>query len=175
MPLSDIKGFSSVSKLNATMLILGSMPGKVSLENQQYYAHPRNSFWPILARLFAFDLSANYSRRLAYLTQSQVALWDVLQACRRSSSLDADISVDSIQTNDFLSFLERHSSIRHIYFNGAKAEQLFRRYVLPSLTTKMQTIPCLRLPSTSPAYAAMNFEKKLIAWQAIINNRAMLS
>ena len=46
------------------ILILGSMPGIASLDAQQYYAHPRNQFWPIMGRICVADVELPYPQRL---------------------------------------------------------------------------------------------------------------
>jgi TDG/mug DNA glycosylase family protein len=154
------EGFPPVVGENARILILGSLPGRRSLADQEYYAHPQNAFWPIMAQVF--DISGNYVERCAGLTGHGVALWDVLQASVRPGSLDADISLDTAAANDFAAFLQRYSSIEKILFNGKKAEQLFQRLVAEKVSRQL----CLTgLPSTSPAYAAMPFRGKLTAWQ----------
>jgi hypoxanthine-DNA glycosylase len=149
---------------NPKLLILGSMPGVASLQAQQYYAHPRNAFWPIMAELFELNSSAPYPQRCEQLTASGIAVWDVLKACHRPGSLDQHIDPETIEANDFLSFLATHSTITAIFFNGGKAEQMFRRYVLPQLE---QPLVMHKLPSTSPAHAALNCEQKLKAWQQL--------
>ncbi|MFC3336947.1 DNA-deoxyinosine glycosylase [Paracandidimonas soli] len=149
------------------ILVLGSMPGVRSLERQQYYAHPRNAFWPVMAEVFGFDAALPYEARLAQLAAHGVALWDVLAQCRRPGSLDAAIERDSIVCNDFSAFLARHGGIRRICFNGATAEQLFRRHALPGLAER-QLPELVRLPSTSPAHAGMVFEEKLRQWRAAL-------
>ena len=150
------------------MLILGSMPGKISLARQQYYAHPRNAFWPIMSALFGFDADENYGERQARLMTAGVAVWDVLQSCFRESSLDSDIDTESSVPNKLEDFLDAHSLITRICFNGAKAAQLFRRHVQPHLAIGNRPVEYLLLPSTSPAHAGMNFETKLQAWRAIV-------
>lgn len=146
------------------VLVLGSMPGVASLQAQQYYAHPRNTFWPIMAALFAFDIDAPYVTRCQHLTAAGIAVWDVLKACHRPGSLDQHIDTDTIEANDFNAFLSHTPSIQIIFFNGGKAEQVFRRSVLSDLAAA----PLLeKLPSTSPAHAAMSFEQKLNAWQLL--------
>lgn len=160
-----LNGLAAVASPEATVLILGSMPGAVSLAQQQYYAHPRNLFWPIMAQLCQFDASAAYGEKLQQLTASGIALWDVIDSCQRQGSLDSAIRDE--QVNDFATFLAEHRNIRAIGFNGAKAWHSYKRYVLPT-----QSIPAhialLQLPSTSPAHAAVSFEQKLAQWQQLM-------
>jgi len=149
------------------VLILGSMPGKASLAANQYYAHPRNAFWKITSALLDFDPDAPYSKRLESLIRHRVALWDVLQACTRESSLDSDIVESSIVPNRFQEFFDSHRDIAAILFNGARAEQMYRRHVLPEIGEASRSLYSARLPSTSPAHASVSFAQKLDAWRAV--------
>ncbi len=160
-----IHSFPPIARTGARLLILGSMPGKVSLRERQYYAHPQNAFWRIAGEVFGFDAQAAYRTRAASLAASGVALWDVLKSCTRASSLDSDIVGSSIVPNDIGGFLARHPRVRRICFNGAKAEELYVRHVRPLLPDRPD-ISYLRLPSTSPAHASIPFSKKLRAWRA---------
>ena len=143
------------------------MPGRASLQAQQYYAHPRNAFWPIMAAIYGFDKGLSYAARCAQLIDREVALWDVLKTCTRASSMDSDIDPNSIVPNDLPALLAKHRSIAHLFFNGAMAEASFRRHVLPALSQDLAAIPRTRLPSTSPANASYSFDRKLAHWQAI--------
>lgn len=158
-------GFPPVVGAAPTVLILGSMPGQRSLQAQQYYAHPRNAFWPIMQAVFGIDTASGYGTRVNALAQAGVALWDVLGACERPGSLDADIDADTAITNDFAGFFANHAGIERVLFNGGAAERYYLRRVLPALANERQALPRLRLPSTSPAYAAMRFEQKLAHWR----------
>lgn len=144
------------------------MPGKKSLEAQQYYAHPRNAFWPIIGELFGIDPQTSYIERLQQLANCGVVLWDVLESCVRAGSLDADIEIESIVPNDIPALLERHPTIRRIGFNGATAAKLFRKHIEPELSIKNIAIDCVQLPSTSPAHAGMSFAAKLDTWRQIL-------
>ena len=151
------------------VLILGSLPGAASLAANEYYAHPRNAFWPIMAALLGFDVNADYAQRVAALKAARIALWDVLHSCTRPGSLDADIVPDSLVANDLPAFLQQHPAIQRVFFNGAKAEACFRKHIAPSLAAP--ALQCMRLPSTSPAHAALSFERKLAAWRVILAER----
>lgn len=159
-----VQGFAPLAASGAHTVVLGSMPGVASLRQQQYYAHPRNAFWPIAASICGFDAQASYHARSAALTASGIALWDVLQACIRPGSLDAAIDTRSIVPNDFDAFFRANPAIVRVCFNGGKAAALFRRHVLPSLSPARE-LQYFDLPSTSPAHAAMSQQEKLAVWQ----------
>ncbi|MBL8420424.1 MAG: DNA-deoxyinosine glycosylase [Dechloromonas sp.] len=154
-----------IAASDARILILGSMPGRVSLAVGQYYAHPRNAFWPIMRCLLGLDASRDYPALVDALKVAGIAVWDVLDSCHRPGSLDSAIADDSLVANDLGGFLVAHAQIRHVFFNGAKAESCFRRHI--KLTMAEPRIGFARLPSTSPAHAGMPFEKKLEAWRAV--------
>lgn len=145
------------------------MPGRASLQAGEYYAHPHNAFWRIMGALFGTPADAPYAERVAALIDHRVALWDVIATCSRRGSLDAHIDPASIVVNDFAAFLGRHANIQVVYFNGATAERLYRRHVLPGLSTGTRALPGMRLPSTSPAHAARSYAAKLAAWHAVLD------
>ncbi|UJP05549.1 MAG: DNA-deoxyinosine glycosylase [Nitrosomonas sp.] len=162
-----IHGFPPVVGSHASILILGSMPGEASLAANQYYAHPRNAFWPIMAPLLQIAPNTVYSARIEALKASRIALWDVLKSCERTGSLDTRIEPNTQTINDFRSFFAECRCISHIFFNGNKAENCFRRYVLPGVNCEFATL--VRLPSTSPANARLLFEQKCEIWHESIH------
>jgi len=162
--LPSIRGFAPIARVDARVLVLGSMPGVASLRAQQYYGHPRNAFWPIMATVFGFDADTPYAQRVAALMDHKVAVWDVLAACQREGSLDADIDAQSIEVNDFALFVRTHPGLQRLCFNGATAHTVFRRRVVPQLPARLpfELVP---LPSTSPAHAGMPMAEKLRRWR----------
>jgi hypoxanthine-DNA glycosylase len=152
--------FSPISHPNATVLILGTMPGAQSLALQQYYGHPRNAFWKIIFLVLETPFAADYEQRKNILIENRIALWDVLEACVREGSLDS--AIEEEVPNDFDSFLKAHPNIQYIFFNGQKAAKYFKHYVAVG-----DGYTLLTLPSTSPAHAGMSFETKLLEWESI--------
>lgn len=163
-----IYSFPPIAAPSARTLILGSMPGDASLRASQYYAHPRNLFWPILGELIGAHPTLPYAERLRCLETAGIALWDVLLCCEREGSLDTRIDASTIVPNDFAGFLAAHPHITRIFFNGAMAETSFRRHVLKSLAPR--PLAYQRLPSTSPANAAISFARRLDAWRSILSD-----
>jgi TDG/mug DNA glycosylase family protein len=164
--MTRIHSFAPIAESDAQVLVLGSMPGKASLQASEYYAHPRNAFWKIIEHMFGLDPGARYTERLEILTANRIALWDVLKTCTRESSLDSDIVESSIIPNDFKNFFASHPGVNRVFFNGAMAEKSFRKHVLPTLG-EMSRLSCVRLPSTSPANASSTLETKIAAWKCI--------
>lgn len=163
---SFIENFPPVFDERARILILGSMPGRASLEADQYYAHPRNHFWPLMDALLAIPKERAYEDRLIALKAKKVALWDSAWRCRRHAS--ADSTMEEIRASDFAMLFERAPEIRAVFFNGRKSEEIFRRYALPTIPVTLASLPMCYLPSTSPANAGMTFEEKREQWSRIL-------
>ncbi|MEA9415444.1 DNA-deoxyinosine glycosylase [Flavobacterium sp. PL02] len=153
--------FDPISSPNASVLILGTMPGIKSLELGQYYGHKQNNFWKILFTVFNEDFTDVYEAKKEILIKNNIALWDVLKYCDRVGSLDSTIKNEI--TNDFDTFLKQHPDIKTILFNGQKAAAFFKKYIKVSDDYKLIT-----LPSTSPANAGKSFDSKLNEWKIIL-------
>ena len=149
------------------ILILGSMPGRRSLSEQQYYAHPQNAFWWIMSQVYEIPESISYVERTTRLNEAGVAVWDVLHDCERPGSLDSDIVRQSEQANDFAEFFRRYPSINRVAFNGQAAEKIFKRHCKAVIADHQEIIWTV-LPSTSPAHASMNREQKLAIWRGVL-------
>ncbi|MBI1731599.1 MAG: DNA-deoxyinosine glycosylase [Gammaproteobacteria bacterium] len=164
--MARIQSFAPIAGAAAHTLILGSMPSRASLQENRYYAHPRNAFWPILRELLNVGKDASYASGVRAMRAAGIALWDVIHACARKGSLDSLILPGSVTINDFTSFFRSHRRIARVFFNGGTAELLFRRHVLHRLDYPPSQL--IRLPSTSPANAVLSLDRKLEAWRQIV-------
>ena len=152
-------GLPPIIDASARTLILGNIPSVISLAAQQYYANPRNAFWPLTGEIFGFAADDPYNARTASLRDRGIALWDVLRSCRRVGSLDSAVEADSMVANDFGALFGEHPNITEVFFNGAAAEKNFRRLVSTDHPLRYR-----RLPSTSPANT-VQYMHKLAAWR----------
>lgn len=153
--------FPPIADEKTEILILGSLPGEMSLELQQYYAHPRNRFWKVIAKITNSEIPENYEQKLSFLQQNRIGVWDVVQTAKRVGSLDTNI-LNEIP-NDLESFINNHPSLKVIAFNGAKSRALFDKYFV-----RQSKLKYLALPSTSPANASFTFEKLCENWRKIL-------
>lgn len=138
-----VHSMEPVIEKNAKILILGSMPGSLSLQKQQYYAHPQNRFWPILFTLFGEAFTEDYKKRIALVKNNGIALWDTIASCEREGSLDKNIHNET--PNDITGLIREHPSIRQIFCNGQKSFAVYHRHF-----SKTISVPAAALPSTSP-------------------------
>lgn len=151
--------FAPLVRPDSRILILGSYPSPLSFESGFYYGHPRNRFWPVIAELLGQPVPHSVDEKKALLIENHIALWDVLDSCEIKGASDASIRNPVINQ---IGPLVADSKIQAVFFNGAKAAQLFARYCPPL------EIPSFRMPSTSPANAAWNFERLKKEWAAIL-------
>ena len=161
------ESFPPIVTERARVLILGSLPGVRSLEEQQYYAQPQNAFWKIMGELFDAGPELPYAIRTERLTASGIGLWDVIASAERPGSLDSSIVSATVVVNDFAELLTRCREIELVCFNGVKAADLFERRARPALENDFGHLKYECLPSTSPANAAMRFREKLARWSIV--------
>jgi double-stranded uracil-DNA glycosylase len=153
-------GLPPVLAADTRVLVLGSFPSEASLAAAQYYAHPRNHFWPLLAAVLDEPLpELPYRARLACLHRHRVGLWDVIVACRRRGSLDA--AIRDAQQGEIARVQRSAPELKLVAFNGKTAAEAEPQWRAAGYDT-------LALPSSSPAYT-IAFAEKLAAWQAIGN------
>ncbi|MGZ8289635.1 MAG: DNA-deoxyinosine glycosylase [Telluria sp.] len=158
--IATLEGLAPVIDEHVRILILGSFPGAASLAAQQYYAHPRNTLWPILSALTGEELVAlPYAERLPRLLAHRIGLWDVLGACERKGSLDSNIRNPA--ANDFARLREVCPVLEVVGFNGKASGKFAPQFAQAGYRT-------LVLPSTSPAHAALPFEAKLFSWNKLL-------
>ena len=156
------RSFPPVVDARVCVLVLGTLPGEESLRRGEYYAHPRNLFWPIIFALFDEQPALNYEERLAYLTARRIAVWDVCEVGERQRSADTTIRLERPNAIDRL--LDQHPLIRAVAFNGTTAQRLYDRHF-----PRRAVLTYLALPSTSPAHATIDFSAKLARWSALRN------
>lgn len=157
------KGLNPIIEKGAKILILGSLPGDQSILNQKYYDNKNNHFWKLLSFVFEkrFIEFENYDEKIKFLKRHNIALWDVIKCANRDGSLDSNISNE--EYNDLKTFLETFH-IKHIYVNGRKAEDCFKKYL------KMNNLDLnyKYLPSSSSLNAKYSLNEKAKEWQRII-------
>jgi TDG/mug DNA glycosylase family protein len=151
---------------NPRIMILGSMPGIISINAAQYYANPRNVFWIVLADLFGIDIDCSYESKVQQMQQLPMIVWDTLKACHREGSLDSKILNTDIEANDIAALLNRYPTVQAIAFNGGASAKYFDRLVKPQLANEL-SVELLKMPSTSPANAGMKREQKLELWRRL--------
>lgn len=151
-------GLEPIVHANTLLVILGSFPGKASLDAQEYYALKRNNFWPIVGDLLGYaDLKEyDYHKKLYVLKKHRVGLWDVYASCCRVGSLDVNISAGEV--NDLGLLTQQAPGLRVIAHNGA-ASAKFKK-----ITSELG-VEVMQLPSTSPANASWSYERKYAVWR----------
>jgi hypoxanthine-DNA glycosylase len=153
--------FPPVTRPDTRLLVLGSLPGAISLAQQRYYAHPPNLFWRLMSAVTGRDLvPLAYEARLEALLDARVGLWDTVAAATRDGSLDSAIRLH--EASDLAALVATLPGLKAIGFNGAKSAAIGRRQL-----GEASGLALIDLPSSSPAYATLGFEKKREAWLAL--------
>jgi hypoxanthine-DNA glycosylase len=154
--------FPPVVDRSTRVLVLGSLPGEISLVHNQYYAHKQNRFWALVGDVIERDLvGLEYAERLRVLLEHRIGLWDVVAEARRTGSLDSKIRDHA--SNDLIALIETLPDLVAIAFNGGTAAKIGER----ALGERIKRLRIFRLPSSSPAYAVVPYSAKLAAWKGL--------
>lgn len=165
-----LNGLPPIVSARTRLLILGSFPGVASLTAQQYYAHPRNQFWPILQALWPdLPMGADYVRRCQWLLDRGLGLWDVYASCERAGSLDS--AIRNARVNDFAALKAHCPHLCLIAHNGGESFKHAERVRTSLGATQLSLV---KLPSTSPANASWSMERKLAAWREVMADAGLL-
>ena len=160
-----LQGLPPVLGLRTRLVVLGSFPGQASLRAQQYYAHPRNQFWPLLSALWDINTQAlSYEQRLALVMERGLGLWDVYASCQREGSLDS--AIEAAEFNDWDELRRLSPGLQAVAHNGGESARAMRHTLALGCTVH-------RLPSTSPANASWSFARKLAAWREVFMNHGI--
>lgn len=161
--MTKCESFYPIINNNSKVLILGSMPGIKSLNEQQYYAHQQNRFWKLMGIFCNCKnlQNLNYQKKLQILLNNNFALWDIIEFCDREGSLDSNIQNEV--PNDIPQLLNKYPNTKIICLNGNKAYTAFKKH-FPMI---LRTYKCYKMPSTSPANARYNLEKLYDAWSKL--------
>lgn len=151
--------FEPVWNAESKVLILGTFPSVKSRQNNFYYGHPKNRFWKVIAHLMDSPIPETIEQKKELLLCKHIAIWDVIASCSIEGSSDS--SIRDVVPNDLTQILSE-GNIKNIYANGAKAYELYMKYMYKS--TKIDII---KLPSTSPANAVYTMDKLVKAWHVI--------
>ena len=172
---SLLHGLPALVAPRTRVLVLGSFPGVASLRERQYYGHPRNQFWRVLAALWPrhpMPDSRDYAGRCDWVLARGLGIWDVYAACEREGSLDT--SIRHARLNDFAGLWRRIPHLVAIVHNGGESYSR-ARLVRESLgVARDAPIVSLRLPSTSPANASWSFARKCEAWRDAFSRSGLL-
>lgn len=161
--MSACKSFAPIADEDSIILILGSMPGIKSLEQQEYYAHPQNRFWRLLALLLDEAAPQDYAAKQALLHKHHIALWDTLGYCERDGSLDSNIKNEA--PNAVVELAGELPYLQAVVCNGGKAGAAFKKYFAKKMPEQVQIF---YLPSTSPANARLRLEGLAERWRVIL-------
>lgn len=132
------QGFPAVIDENTEVLILGSLPGDVSIRKHQYYGHPGNDFWRLVGSIIGEDLqSMSYENRLETLKRNKIGLWDVFKAGKREGSEDAKIKEEEV--NRFSVLKEIAPNLKLVLFNGKKSGEY--EPILRAMGYKTKVLP----------------------------------
>lgn len=154
--------FDPVWNNESKILILGSFPSVKSREQMFFYGHPRNRFWTVISALLGVETPVTVDEKKAMLLNNHIALWDVIASCDIYGS--ADSSIKNAVPND-IGFIIENSKVGHIFTNGATADKLYKKYILP-----LTGIEAVRLSSTSPANAAKSIDELVKEWAITVDS-----
>ena len=165
-----IKCFEPIIDNNSEILILGSIPSRISRENGFYYSNKTNRFWKLLSAIYGVDfLNLDNNSKSKMLLKCRIAMSDVYRNCEMKvsgSSLDSNIK--GYKFNDIISLI-KGTNIKRIFITSKKAYQDFTNEFGTYFVR--HNIPVINLPSPSSANRSVfrTDEELLEVWKNLFS------
>ncbi len=155
-------GFPPVIDKDSEILILGSFPSVKSREENFFYMHPNNRFYPMLEKVFGESFcTPKIDEKITLLKKYHIALYDIVESCDIVDSKDNQIS--NVKITDVKQLIE-NTHIMKIILNGKKSFDLFTH------NFSDLDIKCYYLPSTSSANARVRLDQLTDIFKRILND-----
>ena len=138
-----ITGLTPLVNDESEIIIVGTLPGTISLIRQEYYADPSNQFWLLLEFATGITglLQASYKQKCELLLKNKIALWDVLESAERDGATDRGFFRGTEKINDFKSFFQQYPRIKKVIILGKTAAKYYKAGVtagtIPSSITNL--------------------------------------
>lgn len=159
-PKERVYGLPAHIDPNSVVLILGTLPGRMSLALGKYYADPSNKFWDILFMACGEKVDKSDEAKENLLKKYHVALWDVLDSAIRDTSSDKDLMDE--KPNDLPQCLTDYPNIKLLLFHSKDAYKYFKRFF------KNTAIPYICISSPS-GQNRKSIEEKSKEWKAALS------
>lgn len=155
-----IRGLPASIDQTSVVLILGTLPGRMSLTAGTYYADPSNRFWDILFMACGEKIDKSDIAKKILLKKYNIALWDILDSAVRGTSSDKDLMEE--KPNDIPRYLLEYPNIKLLLFHSNDAYKYFKHFF------KNTAIPyiCVSSPSGQNRKKA---EEKAKEWKAALS------
>lgn len=155
----EINPFEPYIPRNATVLIIGSFPGReqtqVTIDSDQwFYGAKRNQFWKIISEVYQTELRSKSDKQNLF-NQCGIGITDILLKVRRMNNSNLDDNLEIIEYNDkAIREILQESSFQSIFFTSKFVGKHFIK-----LFPEIKNIDYL--PSPSPRYARMKIVEKI--------------
>ena len=155
-----ITGLPALIDQTSVVLILGTLPGQMSLTTGTYYADPSNKFWDILFMACGEKIEKTATAKERLLKTYHIALWDILDSAVRKTSGDKDLMDE--RPNDLPACLMEYPNLKLLIFHSNDAYKYFKRFF------KNIAIPYICVSSPS-GQNRKSIETKSEEWRAALS------
>ena len=155
----EVHPFKAFIPENATVIIVGSFPGKdithkTLSEDEWFYGTKRNQFWKIISGVYQIELNTKAEKQKLF-TKHGIGIVDIFLRIKRKGNNNTDSNLEIVEYNDkAIEKILQIKNIKRIFFTSKFVEKSFLS-LFPEVKIGES------LPSPSPRYARMSLSEKI--------------